>query len=231
MAFTEHPRVLARVAGVLYLIITACALFAYMHVRGELLDTDDMAQTVANLAAREQLYRWGFAAAVIVVVCNLPMGVILFELLKKVNPRVALLALVFIISSATLEGVNLLNYIEPLFTVTLPEYTRAFDADEIQALVRGSMRMFAYTFSVSLVFFGAYCVLIGFLIFRSTFFPRVLGVLMMVAGVTYWLNSLRLFLSLPIPYIEWVTLVGELALALWLVAVGVNEAKWRALKV
>jgi Domain of unknown function (DUF4386) len=63
--------------------------------------------------------------------------------------------------------------------------------------------------------------------FRSKFFPPILGLLMIVAGATYWINSFRLFLTLPTPYIQWVTLVAELSLAIWLLVVGMNEAKWR----
>jgi hypothetical protein len=228
MNLTEHPRLLARIAGALYLIITGCALFAYLYVRNRVIIADDMTQTAANFLAQEQLYRGGFAAAVIVVICNLPLGLVLFELLKVVNPRIALLALVFIIASATLEAVNLFNYIEPLFTFSLPEYVRAFGPEQLQALARGPIKMFGYGLSVSLAFFGVFCVLIGILIFRSKFFPRILGLLMIVAGLTYWMNSFRLFLALPIPYLPWVTLVSELSLALWLVVVGVNEPKWRA---
>jgi hypothetical protein len=227
MTFTEHPRLLARIAGAFYLIITAFALFAYLYVRGQVIVDGDMAQTAANFLAHEQLYRLGIAAAVIVVICNLPMGLIFFELLKVVNPRLALLALVFIIASTTIEAVNIFNYMEPLFTFSSPEYG-AFDAAERQALARGPIRMFGYAFSVSLTFFGVFCALIGVLIFRSKFLPAILGVLMIVAGVTYWINGFRLFLALSIPYIQWVTLGAELSLALWLLAVGVNEARWRA---
>ncbi len=228
MTFTEHPRLLARIAGVFYLIITACALFAYLYVRGQVIVSGDMARTAANILAHEQLYRTGFSAAVIVVICNPPLGLILYELLKVVNPRLALLALVFIIISTTIEAVNLFNYITPLFTLTLPEYRGAFDPDELQALARGPIRLFGYAFSVSLTFFGVFCALNGYLILRSKFLPAVLGLLMIVAGVTYWINSFQLFLALPIPYIQWVTLIAELSLALWLLVVGVNEAKWRA---
>ena len=228
MTFTEHPRLLARIAGVFYLIITACALFAYLYVRGQVIVPGDMARTAANFLGHEQLYRTGFSAAVIVVICNPPMGLILYELLKVVNPRLALLALVFIIISTTIEAVNLFNYITPLFTLTLPEYRGAFDPDELQALARGPIRLFGYAFSVSLTFFGVFCALNGCLILRSKFLPAVLGLLMIVAGVTYWINSFQLFLALPIPYIQWVTLIAELSLALWLLVVGVNEAKWRA---
>ena len=228
MTFTEHPRLLARIAGVFYLIITACALFAYLYVRGQVIVPGDMPRTAANILAHEQLYRTGFSAAVIVVICNPPMGLILYELLKVVNPRLALLALAFIIISTTIEAVNLFNYITPLFTLTLPEYRGAFDPDELQALARGPIRLFGYAFSVSLTFFGVFCALNGYLILRSKFLPAVLGLLMIVAGVTYWINSFQLFLALPIPYIQWVTLIAELSLALWLLVVGVNEAKWRA---
>jgi len=227
MTFTEHPRFLARVAGAFYLIITAFALFAYLYVRGHVIVPGDMAQTATNLLAQERLYRLGGAAAAVVVVCNLPLGWILFELLKVVNSRLALLALLFITVSSTIEAVNLSNYFAPLLTFTLPEYRSAFQANEIQALARGPIRMFEYLFSVSLTFFGVFCILVGFLIFRSKFLPAVLGLLMMAAGVTYWINSFRLFLALPIPYLPWVTLLVELSLALWLVLVGINEAEWR----
>jgi hypothetical protein len=228
MTFTNHPRLLARVAGVFYLILTASALFAYLYVRGQVIVPDDMARTAANFLAQQQLYRLGIAAAVIVVICNPPMGAILFELLKVVNPRLALLALVFITISTTIEAVNIFNYVAPLFTLTLPQYASAFDVEQRQALALGPIKLFGYAFSVSLTFFGVFCALVGTLIWRSTFLPRFLGVLMIVAGVTYWINSFRLFLALPIPYLPWITLVAELSLALWLLIIGVDEAKWRA---
>ena len=225
--FVEHPRLLARVAGGLYLIITAFALFAYLYVRGRLIVPDDMTRTAANIVAHEQFYRLGFSAAIIVVICNPPMGLILYELLKVVNPRLALLALIFIIISTTIEAFNLFNYIAPLFVFTLSQYRNTFSPAELQALASGPIKLFGYAFSVSLTFFGVFCALIGYLTLRSKFLPAALGLLMIVAGVTYWINSFRLFLALPIPYLPWVTLVAELSLALWLVAVGVNEAKWR----
>jgi hypothetical protein len=225
---TEHPRFWARIAGGFYLVITACALYAYLYVRDQVIVADDMARTAANFVAHEQLYRSGFAAAVIVAVCNLPLGFILQELFKVVDSRLARLALVFITASATLEAVNLLNYIEPLFTFTLPEYASGFGAAGRQALARGPIKMFSYAFSVNLTFFGVFCALIGTLIIRSRFLPAILGFLMITAGATYWVNAFRLFLALPIPYVPWVTLAAELSLALWLVVVGVNEGKWKA---
>src|SRR5947207_14954662 len=100
MNLTEHPRLLARIAGALYLLITGCALFAYLHVRNQVIVADNMAQTAANFLSQEQLYRLGFAAAVIVVICNLPMRLLLFELLKVLTQRLAILPVIFITDSA-----------------------------------------------------------------------------------------------------------------------------------
>jgi hypothetical protein len=229
MNFTERPRLLARVAGVFYLIIIVSAVFAYIYVRGRAVIPGDMAQTAANILAREQLYRLGFSSAVVTVICNPPMGLILYELLKVVNRRLALLALVFITVATTIEAVNLFNYISPLFTLSLPEYRAAFTPDELQALARGSIRLFGYGFGVSQTFFGVFCALNGFLILRSKFLPAIIGLLMIAAGVCYWIDSFVLFLALPgIPYILMVGGIAELSLALWLLVVGVNAAKWRA---
>jgi Domain of unknown function (DUF4386) len=233
MTFTQQPRLLARIAGVFYVIIVVFAVFAYVYVRGRLIISGDMAQTATNLMAHEQLYRLGVTAALVVVICNLPLGWIFFELLKVVNPRLALLALIFITASATLEAVNLVNYISPLLMLTLPEYLKAFDPVQRQALARGSIKLFGYGFNVCLMSFGVFCGLNGYLIFRSRFFPRVLGLLMIAAGVSYWINSFVLFLALPeIPYplryLLQVTPVGEALLALWLLVVGVNDKEWHA---
>jgi hypothetical protein len=227
MNFTRHPRLLARIAGVFYVVIIVFALFAYLYVRGQLI-VPNMAQTAINVLAHERLYRLGFSAAVIVVICNLPLGWICFELFKVVNPRLALLALVFITAAATIEAVNLFNYITPLFIFSLPEFS-AFDAFERQALARAAIRLFGYGFSVSLTFFSVFCALIGYLILRSTYLPRLLGLLMLAAGATYCIENFALFLALPeIPYIRWVTLVAESSLALWLLTVGINEGRWQA---
>jgi hypothetical protein len=229
MNFTEQPRLLARVAGVFYLLIIVSAVFAYQYVRGQVLIPGDMAQTATNILAHERLYRLGFSAAVITVICNPPVGLILYELLKVVNPRLALLALLFIIVSTAIEAVNLFNYISPLLTFTLPEYRAAFAPAELQALARGSNRLFGYGFSLLQTFFGVFCALNGFLIIRSKFLPAIIGFLMIAAGVCYWIDSFVFFLALPgVPYILLVGGIAELLLALWLLVVGVNEAKWRA---
>jgi hypothetical protein len=228
MSSTQHPRLLARIAGVFYLIIFPLALFAYVYVRGQLIVPGDMARTAANIIEHERLYRAGLASAVVVAMCNLPLGLILYELLKVVNQRIAQLALLFILVSATLEAGNALNHFQTLLPVSLTEYLGAFGPEQQQALARGPIRLFNVGFSVALSFFGVFCLLTGYLVFRSTFLPAILGVLMAIAGVCYLLNSLVVFLDLPdIPYILLGPFIGEASLALWLVIRGVDETRWR----
>ena len=112
-----------------------------------------------------------------------------------------------------------------MFLFTLPEFN-TLDLATRKALANVPIKLFVYAFSVSLIFFGVFCALVGTLIVRSKFLPTIFGVFMIVGGVTYWINSFRLFLALPIPYLPWVTLGAELSLALWLLVVGINETKW-----
>lgn len=229
MNLARHPRTLSRFGGASYVAIVIFAAIAYLKVRSNLYVGTDMARTASNLAAHEELYRLGWASAVIAVLCNLPVGLIFYELFKIVNEGLARALLVFIIAAAIIEGVNLGNYISPLYVFTLPEYHAAFSPAELQALGRMPGKLFAAGFGISLAFFGLYCVLTGILILRSNFLPKVLGLLMVGAGICYEVNTFGSFMALPpVPYILYFTFIAENSLAWWLLIVGVNETKWRA---
>jgi hypothetical protein len=228
-SLTKHPRRLARLAGVFYLLIIACALYAYLHVRGQVIVPGHMDLTAANVGAHAQLYRLGFTAAVVVVLCNPPMGLLICELLAVVDRRLARLALLFIVISTALEAVNLINYIAPLVVLTLPDSANAVPAGQRWMIAQIPLKLFGYLFDVSLAFFGSYCLIVGSLIVRSRFLPAVLGVAMLAAGAAYWIDDLSDFLAFRgVPYLGLVTLVAESALAAWLLVMGVNEQKWRA---
>jgi hypothetical protein len=107
----------------------------------------------------------------------------------------------------------------------------ALEPEQIDALAMLSVRSHTVGFGIALIFFGVECVILGYLIFRSGFLPRTIGVLMQIAGVCYVVNSFALLLSPPLssrlfPAILIPSFIAELSLALWLVAKGVNEEKW-----
>jgi hypothetical protein len=120
-----------------------------------------------------------------------------------------------------------------LFPLGKAEYLRAFSQPQRDALASLSVRSHTYGFGVSLIFFGCFCLIVGHLIFRSDYLPRVLGVLMQIAGLSYLTNSFALllapsFASRLFPAILVPAFVGEASLCLWLLVKGVNVEKWQA---
>jgi uncharacterized protein DUF4386 len=229
----ESPRLKARTAGALYLIIIVVASFAEFFVHGQLAVGSDAAATAANILAREPLYRLGGAAVLIYLACDTAVALIFYELFKPVSRSFALLAAFFRLLMVTILGVNLLNHFAPLVLLKGSHLT-AFTTDQLQALALVSLRMYAQGFNIALVFFGFHCVLIGSLIFRSTFLPRVIGVLLAITGVLYLTNSFANFLApefgaLLFRYLLPFGLPGELSLTLWLLVVGVNVQRWNEL--
>ncbi len=223
------PQTLARIAGVLYLVIIVGGIFAEIFVRQQLVVKGDPAATATNILAHEMLYRLGFAAGVIVVMCAVPVLFILYHLLNRVNKSFAILAVFFNLSAIAIESANLLHHYEPLILLKDVGHLSSFNPDQLQALAYTSLRLQSKGFDLSLAFFGLFCIFIGYPIFKSTFFPRILGVLMAIAGVCYLINSFVNFLAPQyslFPYIGIPPFVAELSLCLWLMVKGVNVPKW-----
>lgn len=223
------PQLYARIAGILYLIIIVGGIFAELFVRQQMVVNGDPAATATNILAHEMLYRLGFASGVIMLMCALPLLFILYHLLNRVNKSFAILAVFFNLSSIAIEGVNLLHHYEPLIFLKGVDYLSSFSPDQLQALAYTSLRLQSTGYDLSLAFFGFFCIFIGYLLFKSTFFPRLLGVLMVIAGLCYPINSFVNFLAPQyslFPYIGIPPFVAELSLCLWLMVKGVDVPKW-----
>lgn len=223
-----QPSHAARVAGALYLLIIAGGLFAEAYVRGQLIVFGDPAATAHNILEHELLYRLGFAANLTYLACALPLALIFYGFFERVNRPVAMLALAFNLVAIGVEAVNLLNHLAPLRILGARGLEEFAAAEQLAYL---HLRLFGSGFGISLAFFGFVCLLNGFLIFRSGFLPRFLGVLLAIAGACYLLNSYALFIAPPLasllfPYILVPCLLAELSLALWLVSKGVDIRIW-----
>ena len=121
----------------------------------------------------------------------------------------------------------LVLYLGPMLILNAGNSLSAFPGEELQALAYVFVRLNGYAFNTYLVFFGLWCVLIGFLIVRSTFMPRVLGVLLAIAGLGWMMYLVPpLAIRLFIPYIAGASALGEIPLLLWLLVVGVNVQRW-----
>ena len=221
----------ARIAGVLYLMVIIGGIFAEVFVRGSLIVSGDAAQTAHNILSHELLYRSGFAAHIFILLCNIPLTLIFYELLRVVSKSLSLLMVFFMLVGTAIEAVNLFNHFAPLILLGGGQYLSAIDAEPLQDMAYMSLRLFAVGFGVSLVFFGGYCLVTGYLIFKSTFLPRILGLLLAIGGLCYLTNSFTLFLAPQVagmlfPYILLPSFLAESSLCLWLIVFAVNAPKW-----
>ena len=223
------PRLKARIAGGLYLS-GVLNLFAGA-VLGSLIVNGDAVATAHNILAHETLYRLAFAADLITVPCYIAVAALFYNLFKPVNRSLSLIAAFFGLAGSTLWALNDFFFLAPLVVLGGVHSVTAVTADQLQALALAFLNLHAQGSNIVMVAFGFHVILIGSLIFRSTFLPRMLGVWLAIAGVCYLTNSFANFLSPEFaahlsPYILIPGMV-EIVLALWLVVMGVNAQRWK----
>ncbi|HYS54640.1 MAG TPA: DUF4386 domain-containing protein [Thermoanaerobaculia bacterium] len=215
------PRFRANIAGVLFLtsILTGGAA---AFVRWRLVVPGDAIATATNILAHEPLFRMLLAADLISVSCYVAVTLLFYEMFKAVNNRLSLLTAFFGFIGCGIVTFACIFHIAALFVLRGAQYLNILAVQPLPALALLCLKLRAQAYSISLVFFGFYCLLIGYLIFRSTFLPRIVGALMAFAGLS-WLT----FLSPPLahhlsPYIVAPGLLGEGTLILWLLVIGVQ---------
>jgi uncharacterized protein DUF4386 len=227
------PRVVSRIGGVLYLIIIVLGLFNEAYVRNRIIVSGDAAATAANIRSFESLWRFGIAAEFFMLICAISLTLIFFVLLRPVNRDLALLAVFFNLVSVAVEASVQLYLLGALFPLGQAEYLKAFKPEQLYAMASLSVKSHGYGFGVALIFFGCVCLLLGYLIFKSGYLPKTVGVLMQLAGLSYLIDSFALILSPSFanrifPVILIPAFIGELSLCLWLLVKGVNVEKWNA---
>jgi len=224
------PQIYARIAGVLYLMIIVIGFSSEFFVRDKLVMAGDVTATANNIASSESLWRTSIACELILLVCAVALTLIFYVLLRPVNKNHALLAVLFNIVEFPIEAVSKLCLLAALFFSGSADYLKAFEPRQLHALVKISLKLHDYGFGIDLVFFGFACLVYGYLLFRSGYLPRTLGVLMAIAGLSYLANSFTLILAPAyagrISPILVLALIGELSLCLWLMVKGVNVPRW-----
>jgi hypothetical protein len=221
------PRLKARIAGGLYLS-GVLNLFAGAVIGG-LVVNGDAAATAHNILAQETSYRLAFAADIITVRCYIAVTALFYDLFKPVNRSLALLAAFFGLMGSTVWALNDFSYFGPL--VVLGGAHSSTATDQSQALALMFLNLHAQGSNIVMVAFGFHVILIGYLIFRSNFLPRILGVWLAISGLCYLTHSFTNFLSPEfaahlLPYIL-IPGAVEMLLALWLLVMGVNVQPWK----
>lgn len=221
------PRFKARITGAFYLVTILAGIFAQGFVSGKLIVNGDAATTAANILGHQGLFELGFTVYLIEMTCQIVFTVLFYELLKPAGKSIALVAVFMGLTGCVIKTFSRLFYIAPLFVLNGDQYLHVFSPDQLKALALIFLKINDHGAALALLFFGIFALLTGYLIFKSTFLPRFLGVWSMLAGLG-WLTFLYPPLGYSLFYIVAAFgLLGALAIIGWLLAFGVNEERWK----
>lgn len=226
----HSPRGMTRLAGFLYLVIVVASIVAHFYVPSQLMVPGDAAATANNILAAEPLFRAGIGSEIVILLCEIVLSIVLYVLFKPVSKTLSLVAMVFRLAMTTIHAINLLNSFFVLLLLSGTDGLAAFTTDQLHALVLLFLNAHHYGFTIGIVFLAPHVFLLGYLIFKSGYFPRILGILFLLAACGYLVDSTALlfvpsygatpaFLALPIA-------IAEIAFPLWLLVKGANAEQW-----
>ena len=227
----HFPQRYARLGGALYLAIIVLGAFAEGFVSNKLIVSGDAAATAANILASPELWRLSVAGNFMVVLCAVPLLWIEYLLLRPVSRQLVVLAVLLNLVSLAVEAISKLFLLIVLPTLQSADYLKAFDPHQLQTLANLALSSHDIAFNIALIFFGFTCLVNGYLIFKSRYLPKLVGILMQIAGVSYLMACFAALFApalanLITPAILLPPLIGESSFCLWLLIKGVNIAKW-----
>jgi hypothetical protein len=225
----------ARMAGFLYLIYIVVSIFADVFGRSKLIVLGDAATTAGNIIASAWQFRIGFVVDLVAAVLFLLTAWALYVLLKPVKRNLALLFLLLNLSGVAVWCFSDLFLIASQILLSGADYLKVFQVDQLQTLAMLSLYIYKYGFlGIAQLFFGAWLFPLGYLIFKSGFLPRILGVILMVHCVVWLMSALQFFLFpgfIGIPFVGITYLsyplgfISEFGLSLWLLIMGAKDPK------
>jgi len=225
MSTEASIRFKARVAGFFYFLLFPFGALSLLARRG-LVVKGDAAATAAGLLSPETSFRLGVAGDLLAIVSYVVVTALFYELFKPVNRSVALIAAFLSLVGCGIQAFACAFELAPFVALGGEPYLSVFKPDQLQALAYMSLKMYTPAYKIGLIFFGLYNLLNGYLILKSTFLPRFLGVFMVIAGLPFLVFLLPLGKNLS-PFAVAPAALGEGLLLVWLLVKGVNAPKWR----
>ena len=220
----------ARIAGVLFLLSIVAGAFGEAYVPIKLIVSGDATATAKNIVAFDSLFRMGFASYLVEAVCDIALSLIFYVLLRPVRKDLALLAAFFGLISTALFGVAELFYFAASLILGGAHYLKTFSPDQLNTLALLSLKLYGVGGGIFMVFYGIASILRGYLIFRSGYLPRALGVLLALAGLGFIVKNFALVLA-PAYASDGFLLpmfLAGVSLTVWLLVKGVDVPKWEA---
>ena len=184
----------ARTAGLLYLAIIVCGLFAEVGVRSRLIEQGDPTATAANILEHPTLFRAGIAADIVMLLCDVAIAVMLYQLLRPISRTLSLVAAAFRMTQTAVLGLNLLSMFQALRIIDDADYLDTFGSDRVEALALLSLDAHRYGYILGLMFFGVSTVVIGAIVRRSGRTPWALAPLLVLAGLGYLADGAMFFM-------------------------------------
>ena len=211
----------ALIAGFGLLIMTIFYVFADFFVFQKLIVPGDAATTANNIIASEMLFRTGIGCILIVLICDVVVAWALYIILKQVNKNLSLLTAWLRLVYAVMLGIAILNFVVVLILLSGADYLAVFETDQLHAQVLLFLNAFYDVWVLGLIVFGFHLAALGYLAFKSDYIPKILGILLMAAGLGYLIDY---FGSLLFPNsdvaISMVLGWGELIFMFWLLFKG-----------
>jgi hypothetical protein len=226
----NSPQTTARVAAFVFLIIFCQGMASELFIRPAIIVAGDAATTVNNIMDSGSLFRLSLASDLIRQVLLMVLPLILYKLLKPVNKTIASLMVIFALVSVPISMLNELNHLAALLLSSGAGYLTVFKADQLNALVMFFIDLRIYgTFITQ--FFSFWVLFLGYLVFKSGFLPRILGILLMLVGLCYTVSAVLFFLfpSFDATIFGLFAFIGEMIFYLWLLIKGVNVEAWEKL--
>lgn len=218
----------ARMAGFLYLIFIATSIFANVS-RTKLIVSGDAIATAENILASKWLFRFGFMSDILSGVLFLLAAWALYVLLKPVDKNLALLFLLLNLGGVAVQCLNMLNIFSAVLLLSGVDYLKVFQTDQLQSLAMLFLDLHKNGFMIAQVFYGAWLFPLGYLVFKSGYLPRILGIVLMIECFAWLLYPFQFFFFpayVVISYLSFaVGFIGEFSLTFWLLIKGVEEQK------
>jgi len=220
----------ARIAGALFLVSLIAGGFGEAYAPSKIIVSGDAAATVANIKNFGFIYRLGFAGFMIESLCDITLALLLYALLKPVNKYLSLLAAFFgLIATATFACAELF-YFAPLVIMRGDSYLNTFSPDQLNALVLLTLKFSATAGMITTAYYGMGWLVRSYLMFRSGYLPKFLGVLMAIGGLGFVVRNFLLILAPAYASDVFLMLMmpGGLIMTGWLLVKGVNLPTWNA---
>jgi len=222
----------ARIAGFLLLLIAVLAPFSILYLPSTLIVPGDAATTANNILASDGLFRLGIVVDSVVVLLEIVLIGILYVLLRPVNRTLALVAAFARLAMTVVMAVNVFNSLGVLLLLSGAGYLTVFEPDQLDALVLLFLNLHESGVYIWQVFLGLHLIVLGYLVFKSGYFPRILGILLMVACLGYLMDSFGILfpsseaISIVSSVLLVATVIGEVSFTFWLLIKGVNVEQW-----